>query len=76
MIACGIGGAALGNASGPFGFIGAIFPLFGLAFIAFGIWNAINSYNKADVYKKAEAQYHRERRELLQKDEAGQDHPA
>lgn len=62
-IACGIGGA-VGSHGGP-GIIGMIFPLFGIAFVAFGIWNAFNSYNKADAYKKAEARYRREREDLL-----------
>ncbi|MBA3315036.1 MAG: hypothetical protein H0T47_17325 [Planctomycetaceae bacterium] len=73
MIACGIGGAAFGNAPGPFGLIGAIFPLFGIAFIAFGLWNAFQSYNKASEYEKAQARYRRRREELLRDEDVEQE---
>ncbi len=62
-ITCGMAGMAA-NHSGP-GMLVGIFPLFGVAFIAFGIWNAFSSYNKADAYKKAEANYRRQRQDLL-----------
>lgn len=49
-----------GPASGP----GGIFPLFGLLFIGFGIYNAISAGNKANDYKKALAEYQRDRAKL------------
>jgi hypothetical protein len=69
-IACAMGGFMAGNAPGPFDVIGMLFPLFGVAFGAFGIAISVWSYRKAGEYEQAEAAYRRERERLLGKDGA------
>jgi hypothetical protein len=49
-----------------------LFALFGIAFVVFGVWNAINSHGKADAYKKAEARYRRRRESLTRETEGEQ----
>jgi hypothetical protein len=44
----------------------AFFPLFGLIFIAAGVFGAISSMTKASGYEQAEAQYRLRRNQLLQ----------
>ena len=46
-----------------------IFPLFGILFIAFGIFNAIRIHAKAESYEKDQQKYRRERRNAV--DESG-----
>ena len=41
------------------------FPLFGLLFIAFGVGGAIWQFNRAQAYQRAEENYKRRRRALL-----------
>jgi LSD1 subclass zinc finger protein len=58
--------------SGPnFGAFAAakfIFPLFGLGFIAFGVFSAMSAHHKAQVYRKSLQHYQRQRNELSKKD--------
>jgi len=53
---------------GPFSVAKVIFPLFGLGFICFGVFNALSAQAKAENYRRSEQQYQRRRRELLNKD--------
>ena len=70
-IACGMGGMMAGAVDGPFGIIGAIFPLVGVAFVGFGLWTAYEGYRKAKSYEKAEGEWRRRREELREgRDEA------
>lgn len=69
-IACAMGGFMAGNAPGPFGVIGMLFPLFGVAFVGFGIAVSVYSYRKAGEFERAEAAYRRERERLLGEDGA------
>lgn len=64
IVACGIGGGAFAGRGGMFGVIGFLFPLFGTVFIAVGLWNAYQSYHKAEAYERANAHYRRERERL------------
>ena len=64
-VACGIGGAIDQVAGGPIGMIGSVFPLFGLAFVALGLWTAFHGYQKAQDYEQAHANYLHERARLL-----------
>ncbi|WP_372717560.1 hypothetical protein [Novipirellula sp.] len=50
----------------PFG-MAKIFPLFGLVFIAVGIFGAIHASNKASEYKRAKRRYESERARLKRK---------
>ena len=61
IMACGITGA--GRSVGAPGFVG-IFPLFGVLFIAFGIFNAIRIYQKAEAFDRDKARYQRQRHDL------------
>jgi len=67
-VTCGIGGAAQ-DAPGPFGLIAVLFPLAGLALIGFGLFAAIDGFNKAGAYERAEAEYRRRREELARDDD-------
>lgn len=63
VMACGI------TSGSPFKAAG-VFPLFGLIFIAAGVFGAVNASVKAKEYKKAELKYWKERRELAVKDKS------
>lgn len=54
------GGLSIG-APGPI----AIFPLFGILFVAFGIYNAFSAHSKADAYERDLKRYQSERRRLV-----------
>ena len=47
----------------------SVFPLFGLAFVAFGLFNAVRVFQRAEGYERAEAEYRRERARLLAEEE-------
>lgn len=56
---------AFGITSGsPFG-MARVFPLFGLIFIAFGVFAAVSSYKKAEGYRTAKRRYRQRRAEVL-----------
>jgi len=63
-VACGMGGMGFGNGPGPFKVIGLIFPLFGVVFIAVGLWAAWQGYHKAEAHERAKARYEAERARL------------
>lgn len=65
LVACGMGGFAFQNAPGPFGIIGGLFPLFGIAFVGFGLWMSIHHFRKAAEFERAQRRYQRERAELV-----------
>jgi hypothetical protein len=46
---------------GPFALAGVIFPLCGLAFTSFGIFQGIHAYKKVEAYNRALAAYQRRR---------------
>ena len=46
----------------------SIFPLFGLLFIAFGVYNAFRIYSKAEAYEKDVRDYHQQRQDLVRKE--------
>lgn len=50
---------------GPFAIAKIGFPLFGIAFIALGIFTAMKNQRQAKEYKQARARYQRRRQELL-----------
>ena len=52
---------------GPFAIAKVAFPLFGVAFVVFGIISSISSHDKATKYKRAKREY-RERRSELEAD--------
>jgi LSD1 subclass zinc finger protein len=45
----------------------SIFPMFGLAFVAFGLFIGFSGLKKADQYEQAQRAYEEKRRELLQR---------
>jgi hypothetical protein len=45
----------------------SIFPLFGLAFVAFGLFIGLSGIKKADQYEQAQRAYEEKRRELVQR---------
>lgn len=45
----------------PFSLTKVFFPLFGVAFTAFGLWSGIQTAQKAEAYTKAHAAYQRRR---------------
>ncbi|MCD0461922.1 hypothetical protein [Roseiconus lacunae] len=57
-----------GRMSGAPGVIG-IFPVFGLIFIAAGVFNMFRIVKKADAYQHEQSNYLRERRRLLEQSE-------
>ena len=59
--------AMASNIGSKVGGAGALFPLFGLAFIIFGIFQATRGFTKADGFEQAESEYRKRRAELLRK---------
>lgn len=55
------GGPDFGPDFGPPPVIRIFFPLFGVAFTAFGIWSGITAAQKAEAYTRAHAAYQRRR---------------
>ena len=53
---------------GPFAAAKVVFPLFGLGFIAFGIFMAMSAHQAAQNYRSAERNYRRRRAELMRED--------
>ena len=53
---------------GPFAVAKVVFPLFGLVFIGFGVFNAISAYRLARSYRDSERNYWRRRDELTRED--------
>ena len=51
----------------PFSSISSIFPMFGLAFVAFGLFIGFSGLKKADQYEQAQRAYEEKRRELVQR---------
>lgn len=54
-------GAAAITSGMPFGGVTAVFPLFGVAFVIFGICISVYSYNKAKEYRSAQRRYYQRR---------------
>lgn len=50
---------------GPFTIVKVVFPLFGVAFVVFGVMSSMASYDKAGKFRTAEARYKKKRNELL-----------
>ncbi len=46
---------------GPFALAKTFFPLFGVAFVVFGVWSGIHAAKKAEAYNRAFAAYQRRR---------------
>ena len=53
---------------GPFMIAKVVFPLFGLGFIAFGIFSAMSAHQAAQNYRSAKKKYQRRRAELMRDD--------
>jgi LSD1 subclass zinc finger protein len=60
IMACGI------TSNSPFGGVG-LFPLFGLVFMAFGVYGIFHHNAKAAEYQRAETSYKRQRNKLRKK---------
>jgi hypothetical protein len=55
-----------GDHFGPPIIVRIIFPLFGVFFVIFGVWNCMHAYNKALAYERAHRAYQDERARLQQ----------
>jgi len=55
---------------------GGLFALFGVFFVAFGLWTAFRHYDKATAFERAEASYRRRREELTRESGSETDPPA